>query len=298
MEQKIHTPVLLKEVIEYLDVKKNKNYIDATVDGGSVAEAILEGNGPNGKLLGIDWDEKLVKEAVGRLEKFSERVDIVHSNFVNIASITKEKNFSNISGIVFDLGVSNFHFEKSGRGFSFLKEEPLDMRYSPNEQFTMAADILNSYSEEDLARIIKNYGEERHFRLISKAIVYSRKKNPFNFTGQLASVIEKVVGRFYKKQKIHPATKTFQALRIEVNKELENIEYVLPKAVELLEEGGRLVVISFHSLEDRIVKNFFRSQNKIQKIITKKPIIPTIKEIKINPKARSAKMRVLEKINI
>lgn len=290
----IHTPVLLNEVINYLHVEKNKKYIDATVDGGALAQAILERNAPHGMLLGFEWDQSLFEAARKRLSKFQERCVIVHSNYADMKTVVAEKKFGPVSGIVFDLGVSTYHFEESGRGFSFQKDEALDMRFNPHEQFETAGDIVNTYGYEDIEKIISEYGEEQNAKIIAQEIVSERKHRPIVTTHQLVRIIE----RSYKgvRGKIHSATKTFQALRIAVNREFENIKTALPDALEILEPEGYLAVISFHSLEDKIVKTFFNQKKSTHNIITKKPITPNIEEIRNNPKARSAKLRILQKI--
>lgn len=292
----VHQPVLLKETLEYLNVKKNKNYIDATIDGAGLAEAILEKNGPAGSLLGLEWDLELLKKAEIKLAKFKNRSVIVHSNFINLTEIISRNNFKNVAGIVFDLGVSNFHFKYSGRGFSFQKNEFLDMRFNPNEQKITAAEIVNTYSSEKLAKIIKDYSQERYWRKITSAIVKARIIKPIKTTSELVKLIINSVPLSYQRQKIHPATRTFQAIRLAVNQELENLQIALPKAFKILQPEGRLVVISFHFLEDKIVKEFFKNKKAESKILTKKPIQPTLSEINLNPKSRSARLRALQKI--
>ncbi len=267
----MHIPVLQKEVIEYLDPQLNESFIDCTINGGGHARAILERIKPRGKVLGIEWDEEICKKLkLGNLI-------VINDSYVNLKNIAKD--FSPVNGILFDLGMSSWHLEESGRGFSFLKNEPLDMRYSLSNELT-AEKIVNNYSLKEIEKIIKEYGEERFAKRIAKAIVENR---PIKTTFQLRDIIKIPRG------KVHPATRTFQALRIAVNNELENLEKALPQAEELLAPGGRLVVISFHSLEDRIVKNFFKNSNL--NILTKKPIKCSEQELKINPRSRSAKLR-------
>ena len=295
MEQ-VHRPVLLKETLNYLNVQKNKNYIDATIDGAALAEAILENNGSAGNLLGLEWDLELLKKAKIKLAKFKNRVVIVHSNFINLTEIISKNNFKNVAGIVFDLGVSNFHFEYSGRGFSFQRNESLDMRFNPDEQKVTAAEIVNTYSPEKLAKIIKDYSQERYWRKITSAIVKARAIRPIKTTSELVQLIINSVPFSYQRQKIHPATRTFQALRLAVNQELENLKTALPKAFKILQPEGRLVIISFHSLEDKIVKDFFKNKKAESEILTKKPIQPNLSEINLNPKSRSARLRALQKI--
>ena len=298
----MHIPVLQKEVLEYLNPKSNENFIDATIGGGGHALAILEKILPRGKVLGIDWDSEMIQYL-----KPSGNLILVCDNFVNLKEIVKKKNFGKVSGILFDLGMSSWHLGKSGRGFSFQKKEPLDMRYSLETQLT-AEKIVNYWSKFDIEKILREYGEEKFARIIAENIIETRKARIIKNTFQLVEIIKKSVKN---RQKIHPATRTFQALRIAVNDELNNLKEVLSQALETLSTGGRLIVISFHSLEDRIVKNFFKHRaskgsegkeedrvlfaNQSLKILTKKPITPSNKEIKINPRSRSAKLRAAQK---
>lgn len=285
----MHIPVLQKEVIEYLNPKPNENFIDCTIGEGGHTLAILEKNGPEGKVLGIEFDAQLYKKL---LESDINRLVLINDSYINLEKIVKKERFQLVSGILFDLGLSSWHLDKSGRGFSFLRDEPLDMRYNPGSPLT-AGKILNDWSEKEIEKILKEYGEERRFvRRIAKEIIEARKLKPIKTTFQMVEIIKKAVTGKYERGRIHPATRTFQALRIAVNDELSNLEKALPQALEILEKGGRLAVISFHSLEDRIVKNFFRQNLKI---LTKKPIRPSPEEIKLNPRSRSAKLRVGEK---
>mgnify|MGYP001130456848 CR=1 FL=1 len=296
----IHIPVLLKEVVQFLDPKPNQNFVDCTLGGGGHAEAILEKTSPQGKFLGIDWNKASLMVAKKRLASFENRSIFVCDNFVNLTKIVRENNFIPISGILLDLGLSSYLLEKSKKGFSFRKDEYLDMRYSQlpatNLKLT-AADIINTYSEKELIKIFKKYGEERYAKAIVREIVQVRKKEKIDTTFKLVNVVLSAVPASYKRRRIHPATKVFQALRIAVNNELENLRQVLPQAQELLESGGRLALISYQSLEDRIVKNFFKEKSKEDnlRIITKKPIVSTQEEIQKNPRSRSAKMRVAER---
>ncbi|MDO8436080.1 MAG: 16S rRNA (cytosine(1402)-N(4))-methyltransferase RsmH [bacterium] len=296
----MHVPVLQKEVIDYLDPKPNDNFIDCTIDGGGHALVILEKTGPNGKILGIDWDKKVIsnlKSKIANLE-LKNRLILTCDNFANLKEIVKEENFESISGVLFDLGLSSWHLEESERGFSFQKDEPLDMRYDKGEKLT-AEKILNEYSRREIEKILKEYGEEMFAERIAQNIVDFRKSEPVKNTFQLVEIIKKSVPYWYQRQRRHFATKTFQALRIAVNDEIRNLEKALPQALEAILPEGRLVFISFHSLEDRIVKNFFREKAKEGnlKIITKKPIHPSWTEIKKNPRSRSAKLRAAIKIN-
>jgi 16S rRNA (cytosine1402-N4)-methyltransferase len=297
-EKRFHKPVLLKEVIEWLDVGRNKNYVDCTIGEGGHAIEILKRNGPKGKVLGIEIDPELYK----KLEKERlKRLILVNDSYTNLKEIVERENFKKVYGILFDLGISSWHIEKSGRGFSFLRDEPLIMRYNGNltkEPKLTAEMIVNEWPEREIERILKEYGEERFAKRIVREIVKARKVKPIKTTFQLVEVIKKAVPSFYRYRKIHFATKTFQALRIAVNNELENLKVALPQTIEVLEKEGRLVVISFHSLEDRIVKNFLKEKEREGKIkiLTKKPIRPSKEEVKQNPRSRSAKLRAALKI--
>jgi 16S rRNA (cytosine1402-N4)-methyltransferase len=295
----VHIPVLQKEVLQYLEPKPNENFIDCTIGKGGHALAILEKNGPNGKVLGIDQDQELIQSLKTRAaaKGFEERLILVCDNFANLEEIVKKQNFKKISGILFDLGMSSWHLEESGRGFSFLRNEPLDMRYDLRNPLT-AEKIINFWSEPDIEKILREFGEENFSEKIAKTIIKERKFGSIKTTFQLVKIIKKAVPLRYQNQRLHCATRTFQAIRIAVNEELENLRKVLPIAVEILHREGKLIVISFHSLEDRIVKNFFRekARENILKIITKKPVRPDLKEIKINARSRSGKLRTAVKI--
>lgn len=300
-----------KEVVEYLAPKPNENFIDCTLGGGGHAQAILSLTGPDGKLLGIDLDPEAIKAAKAKLQKYGERAVLINDNFKNLKKIIYDAGgFTQINGILLDLGLSSYELEDETRGFSFRGSAFLDMRFGASEK--TAAYIVNQYKEENLTRIFKDYGEERYAKLIAREIVKERKVQPIRTTEQLVKIIEKVYPH-NPKSKIHPATKVFQALRIEVNHELENLQEILPQAMDLLVKGGRLVVISFHSLEDRIVKDFFKNEAKgcicppklpvcvcnhkpTLKILTKKIITPSLGEIKNNPRSRSAKLRAAIKL--
>jgi len=295
----IHSPVLKKEVIEYLDPKPNQNFIDCTLGAAGHTIAILEKTQPNGKVLGIELDPALCQMI--KQETASDRLIIENNNFKNLKEIVQKKKFEKVAGVLLDLGMSSWHIDQSGRGFSFQKEEELDMRYNTDiesSKFT-AATIVNQYSPEEIEKILKEYGEERFARRIARAIVEERKYRPIKTTNQLVDIIQEAVPFWYQRKRIYFATRTFQAFRIAVNDELNSLQKVLPQIVDILEPGGKIVVISFHSLEDRIVKNFFREQknkNSLE-IITKKPIEATPEEIEVNPRSRSAKLRAAKKIN-
>ena len=287
----MHVPVLIKEVLEYLDLKQNQNFIDATVGDGGHAAAILEKTSPNGKLLAIDRDSGSIIRARSKLEEFGNRVLFINDSFGNLEKIAKENNFGPVNCILFDFGMSSSQLENSGRGFSFQNDEILDMRYDVKTPIT-AEDIVNEYGERELAEIFKKWGEEPKARLIAKAIVTERKKKRIKTTGELVKIIvsKKRFGR------IHPATLIFQALRIEVNQELSEIEKMLKAIPEILDKDGRAAFISFHSLEDRMIKNWARNLNKknLIEIITKHPITASAEELKNNPRSRSAKLRIIK----
>lgn len=282
-----HIPVLQKEVIQYLDPKPNENFVDATFGQGGHATLILEKNRPKGKVLGIELDPEMLERF-----KFQDRLILVNDSYSNLKEIIKKYNFGPINGILFDLGMSSWHLEESKRGFSFQRQEPLDMRFNPKSRL-QAKDIVNTWPEKEIEQILREYGEERFSRKIAKEIIETRKKNPIKSTFQLVEIIKKSTPSWYQRKRIYFATKTFQALRIAVNDELETIRQGLEQALDVLEKEGRLVVICFHSLEDRIVKNFLKEKAKqgLIKIQTKKPIKPCFEEIKTNKRSRSAKLR-------
>lgn len=306
-----HIPVLLKEAIELLNCKSSGIYIDCTVGAGGHAEKILELTSPDGKVVGIDQDEDILKIAEGRLKRFGERVRLMHGNFSDIKGIMKDEK---ADGILFDLGVSSYQLEDRERGFSFMSDAPLDMRMDKKAGIT-AADIINRSSERELSDIILKYGEERFAKRIASFIVREREKKAITTTLQLSNIITKAIPARFHPRDIHPATRTFQALRIAVNRELEILEKSLQNAVDILKPKGRMCVISFHSLEDRIVKRTFQRLEKgcicppkipvcqcgikpSVRIITKKPVAPTEKEINANPRSRSAKLRAAEKLQV
>lgn len=298
-----HVPVLLGEVVESLQLNPGDNVIDCTLgDGGHSAE-ILKKIGPNGKLLGIDADPESLLRAKKNLYEFGDRAVYVRDNFVNLKKIVQENKFGKIKGVLMDLGWSSPQFEERGRGFSFQKDEVLDMRYDTSIGTPTAKEILNTLSEKELEKIFREYGEEKNSRKIASLIIKEREKQEIKTTTDLVNIIleinknKKSPSTRLRTSKIHPATRVFQALRIAANNELDILKSVLPDAVDLLESNGRLAVISFHSLEDRIVKHYFKSQqNKTIKIINKKPITCSEEECKENPRARSAKLRVVERI--
>lgn len=294
----IHTPVLVREILEMLDVKANGTYVDATVGLGGHAEAVLSILGSGGRLLGIDRDDEALVKAQQRLRDV--RVSLRKGSFSRMKDILLSMNIKEVDGVLFDLGVSMFQLKELKRGFSFLSDERLDMRMDASQELT-AWDIVNKYPEKEIERILREYGEEPFAKRIANAIVTQRKKSPIDACKELADIVMKVYGgRGQKIKKKHPATKTFQALRIEVNEELDELKKGLLSAVNMLKAGGRLCVVSYHSLEDRIVKNFMREGGRegILKVLTKKPVTPSIDEIKANPSSRSAKLRGAEKIGV
>lgn len=296
MEKEIyHPPVLLSEAIDYLNAKKGGTFVDATLGGGGHTEAILKAN-PRNRVIAIDRDEEAIERALKRLEPFEERLAVYHGNFSQIDKVLESEGVEEIDGVLFDLGVSHFHL-RGERGFTVWHEQPLDMRMDRSQKLT-ARDVVNKLPERKLAEIIFKYGEERFARKIAREIVKRRKVKPIETTTELVKIVEDVIPKkLWAGRKKHPAIKTFQAIRIYVNREFEEIEGALPKAAYLLKPGGRLVVITFHSLEDRLVKNIFKNlEEEGFKIVTKKPIEPSEEEVKENPAARSAKMRVLERI--
>lgn len=289
----MHIPVLLNEILESLNPQSNENFIDCTLNGGGHTKEILKRIAPEGKVLGIEWD----KEIYENIQKQNiDRLIAVNDSYANLKNIVDAKEFKNISGILFDLGMSSYQIDEQQKGFSFLKNEPLLMAYGNTGR--TAAQVVNEYSENDLEKIIEEYGEENFARKIAKKIIETRKIKPIKTTFELVEAIKQGIPPQYRNQKIHFATRTFQAIRIEVNEELKNIETVLPQSIEVLNPGGRLAIISFHSLEDRIVKNFFKDQEKQNKIkiITEKPITATEEELLNNPRARSSKLRVATRL--
>jgi len=286
----VHEPVLAETVMKYLNVKKGGTYIDATLNGGGHARKILEMAGDRGMVLGIDRDPKLIQK-MGK-EDIKGLVACV-ANYSSMGNLIQKLKIKKVDGILFDFGLSSWHLQKSKRGFSFQKDEKLDMRFSEEEDIPTAASIINSYSEDELARIFSIYGEEPRSRQIAKAVVLARRQNRIITTGRLTEIISK--NSRGAKAGRHPATRVFQALRIAVNQELENIQLGLDAAMRIVAAAGRIVAISFHSLEDRIVKNKFR-ETPFGMPLTKKPVRANRQEILKNPRSRSARLRAWEKI--
>jgi len=302
-----HSPVLYHEILNALNPHNNGYYVDGTLGAGGHAWGILEASSPKGRLFGLDLDPEAIRLSSDRLRVFRDRVILTRASYTSLKKQIKKIGWPCVDGILLDFGVSSMQLDTASRGFSFKNDSVLDMRFDPEGQVT-AAKLVNELSERDLAEIIYRYGEERKSRQIARAIV---KRRPIFTTKQLADLIIDVAHK--KRGKIHPATRTFQALRIATNDELGSIEAVLPQSVDILSSGGRLAVISFHSLEDRIVKHFFQRESKgcicppeipicacdhtaTIKIITKRPIRPTEDEIHKNPRSRSSRLRVAEKL--
>ncbi|MCX6752794.1 MAG: 16S rRNA (cytosine(1402)-N(4))-methyltransferase RsmH [Candidatus Nomurabacteria bacterium] len=295
----VHKTVLLNETVENLNLSKDSIVVDGTFGGGGHS-ALITKTFPKVKIIAIDQDKGAFKKAESKFEGLKANVSFHNTNFREISSVLEKEGIKGVDGIILDLGLSSDQLENSGRGFSFMKDEPLlmTMKENPSPEDVTAEDIVNTWGEENLANIIYGYGEEQFSRRIAKGIVEAREIAPIKTTFELVEVIKKSVPNLYKKGRIHCSTKTFQALRIAVNDELGALEQGLEKGIEALNKNGRMSVISFHSLEDRIVKRFFKEkeQEGIVKIITKKPIIGSEQEIKENPRSRSAKLRVIEKI--
>jgi 16S rRNA (cytosine1402-N4)-methyltransferase len=302
-----HNPVLYKQIIHAIRPQRGHRYVDATLGAGGHAWGILSESSPDGRLLGLDVDPQALAIASDRLTEFGQRAVLVQASHTSLRDQLDQLEWPQVDGIVLDLGASSMQFDTPGRGFSFSQDGPLDMRFNPEAMLT-AADIVNTWDERSLADVIYKYGEERRSRQIARAIVSAR---PIDSTRELAELVVKVIGN-PPGSRLHPATLTFQALRITVNDELAAIEKTVPLAVESLAPGGSLAVISFHSLEDRIVKNLFRDYSRelrdenhpmapvirppLTSLVHRKPVVPDAEEIEENPRARSAKLRVVERL--
>ncbi|MCS6845418.1 MAG: 16S rRNA (cytosine(1402)-N(4))-methyltransferase RsmH [Caldilineales bacterium] len=304
----VHVPVLLAEVLDLLAPRPGGLYVDATAGGGGHSQALLQRSAPDGRVLSLDADPAAVSRLRTALSPYGQRSVVVYANFRHLAAVARSAGFDAVDGVLMDLGLSSDQLADGGRGFSFLADGPLDMRFDP-AQTTTAADLVNGLSEQELADLIYTLGEDRLARRIARAIVAAR---PIRTAGQLAEVIAQAVGR---RERIHPATRTFQALRMAVNDELAALAEALPQAVDLLRPGGRLAVISFHSLEDRTVKQFMQREARgclcppsapvctcrhraSLRLITRKPVQPGAEEVLRNPRSRSARLRVAEKLPI
>ncbi len=306
-----HTTVLLSEAVSGLNIKKNGIYIDGTLGGGGHSEAILS-QLDDGLLLGLDRDDDALSATSKRLIAYQNKFKAIKSNFVDFDYVLDEEGIDKFDGLLLDLGVSSFQLDEVERGFSYMQDSPLDMRMDRTAELT-AYQIVNYYSEQELYQIINDYGEERWAKRIAEFIVKERQKNKLETSYDLVSVIKKAVPKAMRKDGPHPAKRSFQAIRIAVNDELRIIDKTISKAVERLNKGGRIAIISFHSLEDRIVKHSFKAYTKTcvcppelpicqcntvkkLKILTKKPILPTERELNSNPRARSAKLRIAERL--
>ncbi len=311
--EEIHVPVLLEEVLYYLNLKQGDIIFDGTLGGAGHTVEIIKAIAPTGKVIGVDLHGQTISTATSRLRDFSENVVLVNDNFANIKKILKRINIKSIDGMLLDLGLSSFLIEKSKRGFSYLKNEKLDMRFG-NGDYISAFDVVNKYSQGKLTEIFRKYGEERWSKSISKNIVKHRKSGDIKTTGELVEIIKDSIPRKLKYQRRgHPAKRIFQAIRMEVNKELDNLKMAIEDGFKMLKSGGRMVIISYHSLEDRMVKSSFLEyegkctcppdfpvckcgREKRAEIITKKVVRPGLEEISSNPRSKNARLRVLEKL--
>lgn len=296
---KIHTPVMLGEVLDYLNLKPGDTIVDATLGTAGHSLAILERILPGGGLIGIDRDESSLAIARERLGQFGSACKLIHGNFVDIDTILENLGIKSVEGIIFDLGVSSFQLLDASRGFSFQGEGPLDMRMD-KDSYISAYDLVNNLNEEELSTLLWNFGQERWHNRIARLIVQEREREPITTTLQLANIVTRSIPQRYRHRyyRIHPATRTFQAVRIAVNRELEILEAAVNKAIAALDKNARICVISFHSLEDRVIKFAFRKakESGLIDIITPKPLTPSASEIEANPASRSSKLRVAERV--
>jgi 16S rRNA (cytosine1402-N4)-methyltransferase len=292
-----HIPVLVEEVMMFLRCEPGHTYVDATLGGGGHAREILRQTAPDGIVIGVEWDEDAISEARKALDPFGDRVKMFRENFIHLPDLLKAMKVEEVDGILLDLGLSSFQLEKGERGFSFKGEGPLDMRMDQRMERT-AADLVNYLSSEELETILAEYGEERWANRIAKVIVRERNRSPIRTTQALRKIVYQAIPKRFQSKKIDPATRTFQALRIKVNDELENLRRILGIRWNFLRRGGRMCVISFHSLEDRMVKETFRKLEieRMMHVLTKKPVTPSEEERKRNPRSRSAKLRCAERV--
>ena len=306
-----HTSVLLEETIANLKIKPDGTYVDGTLGGAGHASEVCKRLSATGRFIGIDQDDAAIAAAGERLREFGERVTIIRSNYCNMVSRLQERGILGVDGILLDLGVSSYQLDTAERGFTYREDAPLDMRMDQRAELS-AYDVVNGYSEEQLVRILRDYGEERFARNIARNICTARQEEPIRTTGEITEIIKRSIPAKIRATGGHPAKRTFQAIRIEVNQELTVLEESLDGMIDLLNDGGRLCVITFHSLEDRIVKNIFRKNEhpctcppdfpvcvcgKKSKgtVITRKPILPGEEEMTVNPRSKSAKLRVFER---
>ncbi len=290
----IHTPVLVKEVLGNLVPKKGGVYLDATLGLGGHTKALLQAYPDIERVIALDWDEEALELAKMRLEPFESKISFYQSNFSNLEVVLSEEGVTQVDGIIMDLGLSSFQLDESGRGFSFMRDEPLDMRMDRSTTI-LASDMINKLPEDRLVQLIQLYGEEPWAKKIAAAIVAKRQDRPIFSTLELATIVKEAIPKRFHPRKIHPATRTFQAIRIAINREFENLTCALEASYRVLSPGGRICVISFHSLEDRIVKHFFRGCKELE-VVTKRPVRPSRDEITSNPRSRSAKLRVAQRV--
>jgi len=296
MKFSFHQPAMVKEVLHYLTPQPGGFYVDCTIGAGNHSRAVLEKVGGKVKILGIDRDGEALKIAKEQLREYEKQVVLIKGNFKDLPQILRDEKIEKVSGILYDLGVSSMQMDSRDRGFSFRWNSPLDMRMDRKQKLT-AAHLINELSERELEDIFFKLGEERWARRVAKFIAQERRRHPLRTTEDLVEAVRKAIpARVRQKRKIHFATRIFQALRIKVNEELENLKISLDTCFDLLQTGGRVCVISYHSLEDRIVKNEFRTRKEELKVLTKKVIKPSPEETKINPRVRSAKLRAVEKL--
>jgi 16S rRNA (cytosine1402-N4)-methyltransferase len=291
-----HIPVMVEEVMDLLRCEPGRTYVDGTLGGGGHGEEILKRTAPDGLLIGMDWDKEAIHEASKRLQPYGNRTRIFRENFIHLPEILKAMKIETVDGILLDLGVSSIQLERGERGFSFRGEGPLDMRMDERKDHT-AADLLNTLSPGELERILFEYGEERWTKRITKAIVSERATKPIQTTDDLRKIVYRTIPKKFQSRRIDPATKTFLAIRIKINEEMENLKGILESGWKALSKGSRICIISFHSLEDRMVKESFRrlEQEGVMRIVTKKPLTPSEEEQENNPRSRSAKLRCGER---
>ena len=292
----VHVPVLAEEVVQWLQPVSGGIYIDATLGLGGHSSLILKASSPAGRVMGFEWDAQAAEAASARLEQYGDRFHLVAASYAELLDRCREMALTRVDGIVADLGVSSLQLDSRERGFSFMADAPLDMRMDTRLQVT-AEQLVNRLKKDELADVLFNYGEERQARRVARFIVEARLQEPIRTTRQLAEIIRRAIPAKYHPKKIHVATRTFQALRIAVNRELDNLVSLLSDAPQLLKPGARICVITFHSLEDRIVKQAFAA-NPAYRGLTRKPVAPTAMEIQTNPRSRSARLRVAEAVNL
>lgn len=308
----VHKSIMLEEVIESLAIKPNGIYVDGTLGGAGHSSEIAKRLGPEGRLIGIDQDGEAIAAATKRLEPYRDRVTIVRSNYAQMCQVLKELGISKVDGILLDLGVSSYQLDNAERGFTYREDVPLDMRMDQRQTKT-ARDIVNDYTETELFHMIRDYGEDKFARNIAKHIVMAREKKPIETTGELNNIIRAAIPAKIRAKGGHPSKKTYQAIRIELNHELDVLKNTLDQMIDLLNDHGRICVITFHSLEDRIVKNIFNTNERPctcppsfpvcvcgkkskGRVITRKPILPSEEELEVNSRSKSAKLRVFERI--